>query len=279
MGLIKFITVFDDENQLVLSETVLKRYNISAYPVVYFSDGKAYYDGLNSDSETFFRLKKIKGVTCPRIPAKVFQSAFLNAYNDGYFKVIVVCPHSKYFPYYKDAVAAATKFRHRKTLDFTTFDISVIDSKTFAAGVHLFTLEIARQYEIYHMHSDALVDYCRSNAIRNKSIILLRGGNIINCRNNELTAFKSFGYKFEELNLSDSHDNVRLDIFADLVCSEIKKGSGRYSVAVGSDCDFAGYVLGQIEKNSGIVPVCVMKYGIVSTDVLGNSAFCVSLLN
>lgn len=277
--MIKFITVFDDENQMILSETVLKRYNISAYPVVFFSEGKAYYDGLNSDSDAFLRLKMTNGVTQPQIPAKVFQSAFLNAYNEGYFKVIVVCPHSKYFPYYKDAVTAANKFRHRKALDFSTFDISVIDSKTFAAGVHLFTLEIARQYELYHMHSDSLVDYCRNNAIKNKSMVLLRGGNITGCGSNDLTAFKSFGYKFEKLKLSDSHDNVRLDNFADLVCSAIKKGIGRYCVSVGSDCDFAGYVLGQIEKNSGIVPVCVMKYGIVSADLLGNSAFCVSLLN
>ena len=279
MGLIKFITVFDDEKQMLLSETVLKKYNISAYPVIYFSDGKAYYDGLNSDSDAFLRLKKSKGVTPPRIPAKVFQSAFLNAYNNGYFRVIVVCPHSKYFPYYKDAVTAANKFRHRKNIDFTSFDISVIDSKTFASGVNLFTLEIARQYELYHMHSDSLVDYCKNKAIKNKSMLLLRDGYIAGCSNNELTAIKSFGYKFEKFNLSASHDNVRLDNFADLVCSEINKGGGRYTVSVGSDCDFAGYVLGLIEKNTGIMPVCVMKYGIVSADVLGNSAFCVSLLN
>ena len=278
MGLIKFITVFDDEKQLILSEAVLKRYNISAYPTVFFSDGKAYYDGLNSNADDFLCLKKTKGVTPPQIPSKVFQSAFLQAYIEGYFKVVVICPHSKWFPYYKDAIIALNRLKHRKTIDFSTFSISVIDSKSFSAGVLLYTLSIARQYEIYHLPSDMVVDYCKNNAVKNKSLILLKSADAFGECCDDLTAFRSFGYKFEKLHLSDSHDNVKLDIFADAVCAEIKKGSGRYAVSLGAHCDFAGYVLGRIEKNSGIMPVCVMQYGVSSADVFGNSAICVNIL-
>lgn len=277
MGLIKFITVFDDEKQLILSETVLKKYNISAYPPVFFSDGKTYYDGLNTNSVDFIHLKKTKGVTMPRIPSKVFQSAFFNAYTDGYFKVVVVCPHSKWFPYYKDAVIAANRLKNRKTLDFSTFGISVIDSKSFSAGVLLYTLSIARQYEIYHFPSDMFVDYCKNNAVKNKSLILIKSENAFCKLGNDFAAFRSFGYKFEKIPLSDSHDNMKLDIFVDAVCADIRKGSGRYSVSLGADCDFAGYVLGRIEKQTGIMPVCVMQYGVASAAVFGNSSICVNL--
>lgn len=277
MGLIKFITVFDDEKQMIFSETVLKRYNISAYPPVFFSEGKAYYDGLNSNADDFLCLKKTKGVTPPQIPSKVFQSAFLQAYIEGYFKVVVICPHNKWFPYYKDAIIALNRLKHRKTIDFSTFSISVIDSKTFSAGVLLYTLSIARQYEIYHLPSDMVVDYCKTNATRNKAAVLLKGDNAFCESYNDFSAFRSFGYKFEKIYLSASHDNIKFEMFADVVCADIKKGSGRYAVSVGADCDFAGYVLGRIEKQSGIMPVCVMQYGVASADILGNSAICVNV--
>lgn len=279
MGLIKFITVFDDEKQLVFSETVLKRYNISAYPTVFFSDDKAYYDGLNSNADEFMHLKKNQGVAGPQIPSKVFQSAFLRAYNEGYFKVVVVCPHSKWFPYYKNAIAAVNRLKQSKTLDFSTFGISVIDSKSFSSGVLLYTLAIARQYEIYRLPSDIVVDYGKKHAVKNKSLILLKSTEAFGECCDELTAFRSFGYKFEKLHLSDSHDNVKLDMFADAVCADIKKGSRRYAVSLGVDCDFAGYVLGRIEKLSGIMPVCVMQYGIASADVFGNSAICINIFD
>lgn len=279
MGLIKFITVFDDDNQMILSESVLKRYNISAYPPVYFYNNKPYYDGLNTNSVEFIDLKKTKNVVGPQIPDKVFQTAFLQAYNDGYFAVVVVCPHSKWFPYYKQATSAANKLKRSRMLDFSTFRVCVIDSKSFAAGVLLHTLSMAQQYEVNHSPSDVVVDYGRKQAIKNKSFILLKSAYAFGEDCNEVSAFRSFGYKFEKIPISDSHDFVKFDLFSDIVCNQLKKGKGRYAVSLGADCDFAGSIIGRIEKKTGIMPICVIRYGVASSDIFGNSAICINILD
>lgn len=277
MGLIKFITVFDDEKQMVFSESILKRYNISAYPSAFSCDNKMYYDGLNTDSSAFSDMSKHCTVIGPSIPAKVFQQAYIRAYNDGYFAVVVVCPHSKWFPYYDEAVLAANKFKRSKKYDFTTFRICVINSKSFAAGVMMHTLSMSRDHEINHCSSSLVIEYGRKNTEKNDTYILSKSPNAFCDTSNELVAFRSFGYKFTKLDISQSHDFIKFDSFSDIICKQLKKGNVHYAVSIGCNCEFAGNIIGRIEKKSGIKPICVMQYAVPSTKVLGDSSICINL--
>ena len=265
--------------QMCLSENILKKYNIAAYPPVYFCDGKPYYDGLNTNASEFVSQKNTIYVKGPMIPEKVFHNAFQQAYNEGYFSVIVVCPHSKWYPYYKQAVNAANKFRRSNRFDFDTFSIDVVDSKSFASGVSLHTLLMAQQYELCHYSADTVVAYGKNLALKNKTYILLDSESAFGEKCSGLTAFRSAGYKFEKLSVSESQDCVKLDFFADIICKQLKADGIRYSVSFGADCDFAGSVIGRIESKSGKKPVSVNCYSIASADVLGNSTFCVNLFS
>ena len=265
--------------QMFLSEKILKKYNIAAYPPVYFCDSKPYYDGLNVTASEFVVQKETIGIKGPMIPEKVFYNAFQQAYNEGYFSVIVVCPHSKWYPYYKQAVNAVNKFRRRNCFDFDTFTIDVVDSKSFASGVSLHTLSMAQQYELCHYPAEIVVEYGKNLAMKNKTYILLDSESAFGEKCSGVTAFRSAGYKFEKLSLSESQDCVKLDLFADAICKQLKSDGTRYSVSFGSDCDFAGAVIGRIESKSGKKPVSINCYSVASADVLSNSSFCINLFN
>lgn len=277
MGLIKFITVFDDEKQMVFSETILKRYNISAYPSVFFCENKPYYDGLNADSAMFSEMKRHNTVIGPDIPSEIFQREYIKAYNEGYFAVAVVCPHSKWFPYYDEAVAAANRIKRSNKYDFSTFRISVIDSKSFAAGVMIHTLSMAHDHEINHLPTGLVVEFGRKNAIKNDTYILSQTPNAFCDLPNNLTVFRVHGYELKKTDINSIPDSVKFDLFADMICRQLKKKHNNYSVSIGTNCEFACNVIGRIIKISGNKPICVMQYAVPSTNVLGDSSICINI--
>ncbi len=280
MSLIKFITVYDDEKQMVFSETILKRYNISAYPSVCFFENKHYYDGLNIDSSMFSDMKKLNVVVGPGIPSKIFQREYIKSYNEGYFAVVVVCPHSKWFPYYNNAVTAAKRLKRSKKYDFSTFRISVIDSKSFGAGVMIHTLLMAQDHVINHLPSGFVVEFGKKNATKNDTYIFsqTQTTNDFCGLSGDLTAFRVYGRQFKKIDLNSMHDNVKFDFFSDMICRQLKKVNGNYAVSIGANCEFAGNIIGRIIKNSGVKPICVMQYAIPSTDVLGDSSLCINII-
>ena len=276
MGFIKFITVYDDAEQMIFSESVLKSHNISAYPPVYFCNNKPYYDGLNTNVSEFAALKAANPMIRPCIYEKVFYDAFVQAYNEGYFSVIVVCPHTKWYPYYKQATLAVNKFKRSRSFDFSTFSINVIDSKSFAAGVLLQTLSMAQEYEMCHYSPEEIVQRGKINALKNCTYILNKSS-LFGEPDEGITAFKSVGYKLNKLEISKSHDSVKYDMFADIVSKQILKADCGYAVSVGADCDYAGSVIGRIKSQTGKDPICVNCYSVASADVLGNSSICINV--
>lgn len=277
MGLIKFITVFDDEKQMLMSEMVLKRYNISAYPSVFFCDNKPYYDGFNVDSELYSELKKQNNVTRPKIPLKIFQREFIKSYQEGYFAVVVICPHRKYFPYYDEAVAAANRIKRSKKYDFRMFRMCVIDSKSFGAGVMLHTLQMAHDYELDHNPSGLVIEYGQRNAKKNKTYIFSQTPNVFSSKSCCPSSFEVSAYQVKPIDIGDVSESFSYDMFADKICQLLKKSKGNYVVSVGSKCDFAGNIIGRIIKKSGIKPSCVMQYAVATSAVLGNEALCINL--
>lgn len=278
MGLIKFITVYDDEKQMLFSDSILKRYNISAYPAIYNFNDRPYFDGINTDSEIYLNMRNSGDVIGPNVPAAIFQNAYKNAYDSGYFAVVVVCPHGKLFPYYKEAVLAANRFKRSKKIDLDTFRISVIDSKSFAAGVMIHAISIAYQHTVNHCPTGITIDYGRKNVLKNKTYILSKSANLLDSCDDKLEAYKSFGYKFEKINISQSHDFIKCDMFANIVANELKKHDSKYVVSLGADCDFAGNIIGRIEELSKKIPICCMQYGIPTAHILGNGTICINIV-
>ena len=276
MGLIKFITVFDDEKQMILPEKILKRYNISAYPSVFFCHNKPYFDGLNADSVLYSELKRQSDVTRPRIPSKIFQREFIKSYHEGYFAVVVVCPHRKWFPYYDEAVAAVNRIKRSKKYDFRMFRMCVIDSRSFGAGVMMHTLQMAHDYEVDHNPSGLVIEYGLRNAKKNKSYVFSRTPNAFCEKPGCTSAFEISAYNVKPIDVDAVFESIRYDLFADKICKLLKKSNGNYVVSVGSKCDFAGNIIGRIIKKSGIKPTCVMQYAVATSAVLGNEAVCVN---
>lgn len=278
MGLIKFITVYDDEKSMVMFETVLKRYNISAYPPMFLHNKSPYFDGINSNSVNFIKIKENNFIDSAAIPISVFKEAYRRAYDQGYLAVIVVCPHSKWYPYYKDAVKASNNFKRSKIRNYDYFRIDVIDSKSFASGVMFHALSMSRQYVINHCPSQLVSAYGRKNAVNNQTFILSDCKNAFGNIDGNLTAYRSYGYKFDEISVTNYQDSVKYDVFAQFVSKKIRKSNGRYAVSFGADCYFVGNIIGRVESITGIHPVCSMQYGIASTSVLGNRTICFHLL-
>lgn len=278
MSLIKFITVYDDEKQMLFSDHILERYNISAYPAIYKFENRPYFDGINTDSEIYLNMRNKGNIVGPNVPAAIFQEAYKNAYDCGYFAVVVVCPHGKWFPYYKEAVLAANRFKRRKKIDLDTFRISVIDSKSFAAGVMIHAISISYQHTVNHCPTGITIDYGRKNVLKNKTYILSKSANLLDSCDDKLNAYKSFGYKFEKIDISQSHDFIKYDMFAKAVAKELRKKNCKYVISVGADCDFSGNIIGRIEELSKISPICCMQYGIPTAAVLGNGAICINIV-
>ena len=277
MGLIKFITVFDDEKQMILSEKILKRYNISAYPSVFFCDNKPYFDGLNADSKLYSELKCQSDVTGPYIPSEIFQREFIKSYHEGYFAVVVVCPHRKWLPYYDEAVTAANRIKRSKKYDFRMFRMSVIDSKSFGAGVMMHTLQMAHDYEVDHNPSGLVIEYGLRNAKKNKSYVFSQTQNTFCEKSGCASAFEVSAYHAKPIDIDTVPESLQYDLFADKICKILKKSKGNYVVSVGYHCDFAGNIIGRIIKNSGIKPVSIMQYSVPTAAVLGSEAICVNV--
>ncbi len=279
MALMKFITVFDDEKQKLLYNDVLKRYNISAYPSVYFADGKPYIDYLNSNSSLFLNHKaNCSELYGPEIPVKVFRQAIKFAYDDGYSVAVIVCPSRKYLPsYYKNAVTAMNNFYRNQNIDLTTFKVKVIDSKSIGSGHLYFTLKLARLYLNDHCPSGIVIE--DSKNIVSKTLFLSTSASKLGFKAGETAAFRIFGNRiFYDINISNSADCVRYDLFAKACAKYIQKYKAKYFVSVGADCTFSANIIGRIEKILDYPPIATIRYGIASTEVIGAETICVHIV-
>ncbi len=275
----KFITVFDDEKHKLLYNDILKRYNISAYPPVYFADGKPFIDYLNSNSSLFISHKANCSVLSgPEVPVKVFRQAIKFAYDDGYSVAVIVCPSRKYQPsYYKNAVIAAKNFYRNQNVDLTTFKVKVIDSKSIGSGHLYFTLKLARLYINDHCPSGIVIE--DSKNIISKTLFLSSSAGKLGFKTGEPVAFRIFGNRmFRDVNISDSADCVRYDLFAKSCAKYIQKSKSKYFVSVGADCTFSANIIGRIEKLLGYPPIATIQYGIASAEVIGTETFCVHIV-
>ncbi|MBR5233561.1 MAG: DegV family protein [Clostridia bacterium] len=275
MSLIKFMTICDDE-LLLQNRLLLKKYDISAYPSVYFCEKKPYIDTINTNSELFYKdFKTGKVTSLPTIPADFFEYEFQNAYNSGYFGVFIIFPHNRWTDFKHQAEIAKKRFLRKIEIDEEGFIIKFYDSKTFAGGTVSQTLEFAKLYQNAHFSVKDFYDLIRSEKQDKYTYILSKNENMFDA-DTGLKGYIIKNNKITRMDISQHSDSVIYDLFAE---DFVKHSNGcRYDVSVGYNCDFAGNILGRISKLSGLSPSSAIKYGVPTTRILGNSALCLSFV-
>ena len=112
MGLVRFMTIFDDEFGGVLTPKHCKLFDISAPYTFFKSEGYSYLDNFNISSREYYKMvSNNTTVTEPNIPSQVFQYSYEKLRDWGYLAAFTVCPHGKWLPYYKEAVAASKRIQ------------------------------------------------------------------------------------------------------------------------------------------------------------------------
>lgn len=273
MAFLKFITICDDE-LLPNSVAVLKKYDITALPSIYFCDNTPYIDTVNSDSEMFFNFQKTDKITSfPTVPADVFEHEINQAYNIGYFGVLIVLPHNKWTDYKHQAEIAKKRFMRKNKIDEQGFQIHFYDSKTFAGGTISLTIDFARRYHDYHLSVDNFLSMLKHNKLDKITYILSKDENIFDSEKG-LKGYIIRNNNLFRMNISQYSDSVIFDLFAKEFVNNTK--NLKYNVSIGYNCDFGGNVLGRIESMTGLLPAATSKYGISTTQILGNSSICIN---
>ena len=278
MALIKFITVYDDEYRHILTERRQKAFDVNAYPPVVTVDGVPYYDSFNGSAKMYCdAVREGKNVTKPTIPAGVFELELNRAYNEGYYGAVIVCPHSSWTDFKHQATIAVKRFRRKTRIDELGFKIKIFDSKQLGAGVSYLTYFFAENYRnAYHSTTDffSFMDFFKSNPI----VYVLEDGP---CEFDSSLGIKGFSLKKNSLNkfdISQYPDSVIYDKFADMVVADARKNSRDLIISVGSECKFAGNVIGRIERDLDKVSLCTVQYGVSTASVIGNKALCINLV-
>lgn len=277
MALVKFITVFDDESLSLMNKDVVERYNISLWPAAYDDDTCTYIDFFHTNSVKYFEHKqRCDCITEPGLSYKLFQLALETAYNDGYSLAMIICPNRKWYPYYKDAVRAVENFRRRINKDFTTFRMRVVDTQAFAAGSLYHTIRLARLHVNDHCPSGIIEEDAK--CFKSKMLCLTESGEKFGYKNGRLSAFRVFGKRFYNMDVSESVDFVVFENFAKSAAKFIRLSGGKYLVSVGADCTFAANILGRIERIVGAPPIATVQYSVASAAILGLRSICIHLI-
>ena len=272
MGLAKFICIYDDEENMIVSEKTTRLYEVNVLPSSFKASGKIYIDGINSDSEKYDELLFENTIEQrPCVPSKVFLEVYKKAFRSGYMAVIVLCPHRKWYGFYNEAKAAQQMFSRHKKYSSENFKIYVIDTKSFAAGAMLYGILGARLYADRSCSSEYIAGLIKSKCDKSRTLIFM-------LKDTEYKAYLIKGTRLSEIEISDSVDAVKFTRFAETAVKYIKRTpEKRYFVSLGIHCDFAGSILGRIESNINILPQAVVQYGIPTADVLGTKAFCIHI--
>lgn len=281
MSYIKFLSICDDEFGTILPEKIRLRYDISLLPTCYANGvNQPFYDRVNSSGTQFAGLLSAgSACTAPDIKPSLFSYMYNLCNRNGYDALYVICPHAKWYPYYDSACKAVHSFK--RTKDYPgedVFKISVVDTKSFAAGALYHAYRIAREFKLTFCDFSTMDYWNPSFQKMYKTLILTNSVSVpIHRQGSSLSAYTVSGNLLRQLDISDSVDGVKYDLFAQVAEKAIRKSQGRYVVSFGSDCRFVGNVLGRIETLCGYTPVASAQYGIASTAVLGADAFCVHL--
>lgn len=278
MGLIKFFTIFDDEYRNILRDRKQRVYDVNGYPSVFFINDKPYYESLNGNAKMYcdalaqgFEVKK------PVIPAAVFEAELVRAYNEGFLGAAIVCPHAYWTDHKHQAEIAVKRFRRKTEIDELGFNIKIYDSKQLGAAVPYLTYFFSEQYRGLYQSTSELFSFMEFFKLQPMMYVIEEGPCEIDS-NRSINAFSIIKNRVKKFEISTYPDSVIFDKFAEIVINEAKKYSRDVVISVGSECVFAGNVIGRVIKGLGKPSLCTVQYGVTTASVLGNKAVCISLV-
>lgn len=276
MGLVRFMTVFDDEDEIVLNANHRSMLEIVSPAAFFKSQNYSYLDKFNVSTRKFDGMRKAGyQISTPNIPSNVFQYSLEKSRDAGYLAAFIVCPHGKWSPYYKEALHAAKNIqRTAKRHEDDFFKVNVINSKAFGLGTILFANTIALDFYHYRNCTSVIKDFSKRYADSSTTYILTKDNTVFG-NSNDYKAYRVTDSRVFELNIGNSVDEVKFDYFADIIVKAVHRASGRYVASFGYSCDFIGNILGRVERDSKHLPIVATQYGVASAALFGTDTLCI----
>ena len=245
-------------------------------PAAFFkSQNKCYLDKFNVNTRRFDIMRK-NGMeySVPNIPSDVFQYSLERSRDTGYLAAFIVCPNSKWSPYYKEALHAAKNIkRTAKRHNDVFFSVNVINSKAFVLGTILFTNTIALDFYHYRNSTSVIKEFSKRYANSSTTYILTKDNTFLG-NASDYKAYRIKDTRVFEVNISNSTDEVKFDYFADVIIKAINRANGRYVVSYGYSCDFICNILGRVERECKHLPIVAAQYGVASAALFGLNTMC-----
>lgn len=274
MSDIKFLTVYDDENNLILNNTSFYWYKIAYLPVFYKYNNESYIDSVNTSSDEFINVQS--HITTFGIDAGVFQHVYELTAEKGYKTLIVICPCRKFADYYKEALKAKKRYLRNCVINNESdcMNIHVFDSRTFGIAPIFIANTLARMYSASAMPEDLLLAYARRFITSSVSYVLTKGENLLGggC---DLRAYRITSQRIYPLDISDGNNEIKIDNFVRLVSKSISKAGGQFVASWGAECTFANNVIDKLTNESGLSANLTAQYSVPTANILGINSICI----
>lgn len=278
MGNIKYLTVFDDEYNVILNRTRMSKRKLAYLPAYYRIGEHSHLDGISATGRDFINFLKSDSVIEDfGISSSVFQYVYEQISLRGYKSLFIVLPHTKWYDYSKSAILAR-KNMYRNAVNNNEKDLMsvyVFNSKGLGIAPILLADKLATMYAECAMPLDLLNLYAEKYAESSSTYILTRGINVFN-NTEDLKAFRITSTRVFPVELHGD-DDTKIESFAKRVSAEIKKREGRFAVSYGPDCNFAGDVTGKLHYCHSLHPVVDAQYAAPSLKILGSKSLCIHL--
>lgn len=281
MSYIKFLTVCDDEFGTLLTAKIRLQYEISLLPSRYIISGSgSCFDIVNTNGREYAeQMAAGEILRSPDIEPSLFSYFYALCNANGYDALYVLCPHSKWYPYYDSARRALQAFRRTKAYPGDeVYSVRIVDTGSFSFGTLYHTYRLARENKLSYCDLGTM-DFWNGSFQQNaRTLIFSDSENVSFPRRGSLFgAYDVSGHVVKSLDISESVDEVQFDRFAEAASKAIRKADGKYLVSFGSGFSYAGNILGRIESLSGYTPIACGQYGVATAAVLGTGALCIHL--
>ena len=277
MGMLKFLTVFDDERNVVLDSGLMSLYKIAYLPAFYRYNNESFLDSLNASSFCFFELDDNE-ISSYGISSKVFQYVYELVSDRGYKMLIVVCPHGKLSPFYNEANVASKRFLRNAVNNNITdqMPVHVVDSKAFGIAPTLMAMKIADMYATSAMNEGLLKAFIKDFTKSSVTYLLTADKHSVG-NSEELRAYRITSNRIFPLNLNGGAESENIDLFVKIITKAIKKSKNRFAASYGACCTFSTNVLTILNKKYNCFPVTEAQFSIPSTKMIGINSLCIHL--
>ncbi len=278
MGLVSFFTIYDDELNRIFTHYNCEKYDLNPLYAYYKADSLSALDNFNVNSLYYLKSKKSgSDMTEPTIPANVIKYYFERDEKYGFLSTFLICPNSKWSPFYKNGVHAVKNLnRKAKRENDYYFKPVVIDSRAFGFGSVLLAFQLAKLYCNEKLSTSLLLQYAERYA-RSSATYILTVQETICGKVNGLSAFRIKDTRIFPIELGDSYDEIKYDKFVKTVVSAVIRSNSLFAVSCGAECDFASNIIGRFMRDYKLYPIDYTRFSVPSTHLFGTKTLCIHM--